>query len=101
MNKVELGADVATKTGMTLCDSVKFIDATFDCIKEMLEKQEKVKIYSFGTFYVYVRKPWLAKNPHEPQKKFLVPTRKKPKFKASKILKDKIKYQNFGVEKNK
>ena len=52
MNKLELIASVAEKTGLTKKDSEAAIMAMVESITEALEKQDKVQLIGFGTFEV-------------------------------------------------
>ena len=55
MNKAELIAAVAEKSGLTRKDSEKAVNATFDAITESLVKGEKVALVGFGAFEVKER----------------------------------------------
>lgn len=48
MNKAELIATVAEKTGLSKKDSEKAVNATFDTITANLEVGEKVQLVGFG-----------------------------------------------------
>ena len=50
MNKAELIATVAEKTGLSKKDSEKAVNATFDTITANLEVGEKVQLVGFGVF---------------------------------------------------
>lgn len=50
MNKTELIAAVAEKSGLTRKDSEKAILAALDTITETLKKGEKVQLVGFGVF---------------------------------------------------
>ena len=50
MNKTELVAVVAEKTGMTKKDAERVINATVDTITEKLVAGEKVAMSGFGIF---------------------------------------------------
>ncbi|MBR3692311.1 MAG: HU family DNA-binding protein [Clostridia bacterium] len=89
MNKTELIAEVAKKTGMTKKDTDKIVDAVLVTIAETLGKGEKVSISGFGAFDVRVRPEHEGKNPRT-KKTIIIPASKAPVFKASKNLKDAI-----------
>ena len=55
MNKTELVAAVAEKTGMSKKDSEKAVNAAFDSITEALAAGEKVQLVGFGAFEVKER----------------------------------------------
>ena len=63
MNKTELIAAVAEKTGMSKKDSEKAVNATFDTITANLEVGEKVQLVGFGAFDVKERGVRMGRNP--------------------------------------
>ena len=89
MNKAELIAAVAEKTGFTKKDAEGAVNATMDVIEEALKKDEKVQLIGFGTFEVRERAAKTARNP-QTGKAVKVPATKVPAFKAGKALKDAV-----------
>jgi DNA-binding protein HU-beta len=89
MNKNELIAEVASKTGQTKTTAAEVVEATFDAISAALSKGDEVKIAGFGNFAVTTRAASEGRNPQtgEPIK---IPEQKAPKFRASKGLKDAV-----------
>ena len=87
MNKTELIAAVAEKTGMTKKDAERVINATVDTITETLVKGEKVAMSGFGIFEVKAREARVGRNPRT-KETIQIPATKTPVFKASKALKD-------------
>ena len=63
MNKAELIAAVAEKTGLSKKDSEKAVNAAFDTIAANLEVGEKVQLVGFGTFEVKERAERTGINP--------------------------------------
>lgn len=51
MNKQELAAAVAAKTGFSKRDSQAAVNAVFDALQEAVVRGEKVQITGFGSFY--------------------------------------------------
>ena len=90
MNKTELIAAVAAKTGLTKKDAEGVINATFDSITESLVKGEKVQIVGFGSFEVKARPERVARNPQAPDQEITIPASKAPVFKAGKSLKEAV-----------
>ena len=89
MNKTELIAAVAAKTGLTKKDAEKVVNATIDSITESLVKGDKVNVSGFGIFEVKVREARVGRNPRT-KETIEIPATKLPAFKASKTLKDTI-----------
>ena len=88
MNKTELIAAVAEKTGMTKKDAERVINATVESITSSLVKGEKVQIVGFGSFEVKARPERVARNPQAPDQEITIPASKAPVFKAGKSLKE-------------
>ena len=89
MNKTELVASVAEKTGLTKKDSEKAVNAVLAAVTESLEKGEKVQLVGFGTFEVSERPEREGRNPKSGET-MMIAASKAPKFKAGKALKDQV-----------
>ena len=89
MNKTELIAAVAAKTGLTKKDAEKVVNATIESISESLVKGDKVNVSGFGIFEVKERAARTGLNPRT-KETIQIPATKLPAFKASKTLKDAI-----------
>ena len=89
MNKTELIAAVAAKTGMSKKDAEKAVAATVDAITESLVKGDKVQVSGFGIFEVKTREARVGRNPRT-KETIQIPATKLPAFKASKTLKDAV-----------
>ena len=93
MNKTELVASVAEKSGLTKKDSEKAVNAVLSAITESMENGEKVQLVGFGTFEVRERKARKAQNP-QTKEEITIPATKVPAFKAGKGLKDVVAQKN-------
>ena len=89
MNKTELIAAAAQRSGITKKDAEQVLSAAFDLIAAQLQMGEKVQISGFGTFEVKQREARVGRNPHTGEA-VQIPAAKVPAFKASKTLKEKI-----------
>ena len=89
MNKTELVAVVAEKSGLTKKDAERVVSATFETITAKLVKGEKVQISGFGIFEVKEREARVGRNPRT-KEAIEIPASKAPAFKASKTLKDTV-----------
>ncbi len=89
MNKTELVAVVAEKSGMTKKDTERVVNAALDTIVQKLMKGEKVQLSGFGNFEVKVREARVGRNPRT-KESIEIPASRQPVFKASKVLKDTI-----------
>ena len=89
MNKAELIADVATKTGLSKKDSELAVNATFDAITASLQAGEKVQLVGFGAFDVKERGVRIGRNP-KTKEEIEIPASRVPQFKAGKVLKEAV-----------
>ena len=87
MNKTELVAVVAEKSGITKKDAERVVCATFETITAQLMKGQKVQISGFGNFEVKAREARVGRNPRT-KETMEVPATRTPAFKAAKALKD-------------
>jgi len=90
MNRTELIAAIAEKSGLSKKDSEKALKTFMDVVTEELKKGEKVQVVGFGNFEVSERSEREGKNPQTGEK-MTIPSCKVPKFKPGKALKDAVK----------
>lgn len=90
MNKTDLVAAVAKKTGLTKKATEETVNAVLDSIVEELKKGGKIQLIGFGTFEVRPRKSRQGRNPQKPEQTVTIPESKAPVFKAGKALKDSV-----------
>ena len=90
MNKTELVAAIAEKSGLSKKDADKALAAVLASVEEALVKGEKVQLIGFGTFEVKER---AARTGHNPQTgaAIEIAASKIPSFKASSTLKNAVK----------
>jgi DNA-binding protein HU-beta len=89
MNKTELIAAVAEKTGLTKKDAERVVSATFETITASLSNGERVQLSGFGIFDVKCRDARMGRNPRT-KEAVQIPATRLPAFKASKTLKDSV-----------
>ena len=89
MNKSELVAEVAAKTGDTKKVAEASVDAVVSVIKEALMEGEKVQLVGFGSFEVRKRAARKGRNP-QTGAEMKIPASSAPVFKAGKALKDAV-----------
>ena len=89
VNKTELVANVADKSGLTKKDAEKAVIAVFESIENALKEGDKVQLIGFGTFEVKERAARTGRNP-QTGKAIEIPASKNPVFKAGKTLKDAV-----------
>ena len=90
MNKKELIAEMAQKSGLAKKDAEKALDAFIDAVSDSLQKGESVQLIGFGTFEVRRRAARDGKNPRTGET-IHMPAARVPAFKAGKGLKGRVK----------
>ena len=91
MNKSELIAAIATKTGETKKDAEATLNAFVNVVSETLAKGDKVQLVGFGSFEVRKRAARKGRNP-QTKEEIKIPASKAPVFKAGKALKEKVNH---------
>ena len=87
MNKTELTAKVAEKTGLTKEQSANAVNAVFASMTDALAQGDKIQLV--GTFAVKYRAEKESKNPRTGEK-IKVPATYRPAFSAGKSLKETV-----------
>lgn len=89
MNKSDLIAAIAAKTGDTKKNAETALNAITEVITEALVKGDKVQLVGFGSFEVRKRAARKGRNP-QTKEEIKIPASKAPVFKAGKALKDVV-----------
>ncbi len=89
MNKSELVAAIAAKTGETKKSAEANLNAFTEAVAEALVKGEKVQLVGFGSFEVRKKAARKGRNPRT-KEEIKIPASKAPAFKAGKALKDMV-----------
>lgn len=87
MNKTELIAAVADRTGLSKKDSEKALGGFIDAVTEALAEGDKVQLVGFGVFETKQREARVGRNP-QTGAEIQIPASRSPVFKAGKVLKD-------------
>ncbi len=89
MNKAELVAAVAAKTGATKKVAEESVNAFVEVVTNALVEGDKVQLVGFGSFEVRKRAARKGRNP-QTKEEIKIPASKAPVFKAGKALKDLV-----------
>ena len=89
MNKTELIALTAERTGLTKKDTERVINAALDAVSAAMADGDKVQLSGFGAFDVKAREARVGRNPHT-REAIDIPATRVPVFKPSKALRDLI-----------
>ena len=90
MNKNDLVAAVASRTGLSKADSAKAVDGVVASITSSLSEGTEVRLVGFGTFSVSHRKATMGRNPRTGER-IQIAAKNVPKFKSGKALKAAVK----------
>ena len=89
MNKSELVAEVAERTGLPKKDTDQILSAAFEAITEAMEAGERVQIAGFGVFDVKERAERIGRNPRT-KEEIRIKSSRIPVFRAGKSLREVI-----------
>lgn len=89
MNKTDLVAAIAEKSGLSKKDAEKFVNAFTETVKDTLKKGDKIQLIGFGTFDVTKRAARTGRNP-QTGAEIKIPASIAPKFTAGKALKEAL-----------
>lgn len=89
MNKAELIAAVAAKTGDTKKAAEEAVNAFVEVVTNALKEGDKVQLVGFGSFEVRKRAARKGRNPQNGAE-MKIPASNSPVFKAGKALKDVV-----------
>lgn len=87
MNKMELVAAIAEKTGVTKKSADESLNAFIEVVTDALVKGDKVQLVGFGSFEVRKRAARKGRNPQTGEE-MKIAASTVPVFKAGKALKD-------------
>ncbi len=86
MNKNDLIAAVASRTGLSKADAAKAVDGITSSITSALQGGTEVRLIGFGTFSVRHRKASMGRNPRTGER-IQIAAKNVPKFKSGTALK--------------
>jgi DNA-binding protein HU-beta len=89
MNKVELIASIAEKSGLKKIEAERALDAFVASVEEELASKGEIRLVGFGTFLVSRRSASEGRNP-KTGAPISIPARNVPKFRPGKQLRDAV-----------
>src|SRR6187397_605242 len=90
LTKREIVVNISNETGMVQHEVFDVVQRTLDMIVESLSKGNNIELRNFGVFEVKLTKPRVGRNPNQPGSHFVIPARATVKFKAGKIMKQRV-----------
>ncbi len=90
LTKRELVVEISNETGLVQHQVFDVIQRTLDHITDALANGQTVELRNFGVLEVRLTKPRVGRNPNVPGSSFVIPARATVKFKAGKIMRQKV-----------
>jgi nucleoid DNA-binding protein len=90
LTKRDLVVAISNETGMVQHQVFDVIQRTLDHITASLAQGNAVELRNFGIFEVRMTKKRVGRNPNQPGSSFVIPERATVKFKAGKIMRQKV-----------
>ena len=90
MTKKEIVKTISDEIGLTQLKTKEIVQKTFDAIVETLVEDHRIELRNFGVFQPRLTKPRVGRNPNEPGSSFVIPPRATVKFKAGKIMRQRV-----------
>ena len=90
LTKRDLVVKISNETGLVQHEVFDVVQKTLDHITDALAAGETVELRNFGVLDVKLTKPRVGRNPNKPGSSFVIPARATVKFKAGKIMRQKV-----------
>lgn len=90
LTKRDLVVKISNETGLVQHEVFDVVQRTLDHITDALAAGETVELRNFGVLDVKLTKPRVGRNPNKPGSSFVIPARATVKFKAGKIMRQKV-----------
>jgi nucleoid DNA-binding protein len=99
LTKRDLVIAISEKTGLIQKDVFDVIQLTLDGITEALATGRGVELREFGVFRTTLTKQRVGRNPKKPNQEVVIPPRAIVKFKAGKIMKERVLQRTAELSK--
>lgn len=99
LTKRELVVKISNETGLVQHQVFDVVQKTLDHITDSLAKGNTVELRNFGILEVRLTKPRVGRNPNQPGSSFVIPSRATVKFKAGKIMRQKVSKLSAELKK--
>lgn len=90
LTKRDIVVAISNQTGMVQHDVFEVVQRTLDHITNSLASNVAVELRNFGVFQTRLTKPRVGRNPNQPGSSFVIPPRATVKFKAGKIMRQRV-----------
>lgn len=90
LTKRDIVVAISNQTGLVQHQVFDVVQRTLDHITDSLANNVAVELRNFGVFQPRLTKPRVGRNPNEPGSSFTIPPRATVKFKAGKIMRQRV-----------
>ena len=90
LTKRDIVVKISNETGLVQHQVFEVVQQTLDLITDTLARGEDVELRNFGIFEVRLTKERVGRNTNQPGSSFKIPPRATVKFKAGKIMRQKV-----------
>ena len=90
LTKRDIVVKISNDTGLVQHQVFEVVQKTLDLITDSLARGEDVELRNFGIFEVRLTKERVGRNPNQPGSNFKIPPRATVKFKAGKVMRQKV-----------
>ena len=90
LTKRDIVVAISNQTGMVQHQVFDIVQRTLDKITDSLANNVPVELRNFGIFQPRLTKPRVGRNPNQPGSSFVIPSRATVKFKAGKVMRQKV-----------
>jgi nucleoid DNA-binding protein len=90
LTKRDIVVSISNQTGMVQHQVFDVVQRTLDKITDSLANNVPVELRNFGVFQPRLTKPRVGRNPNQPGSSFVIPSRATVKFKAGKIMRQRV-----------
>src|SRR6266568_2099162 len=90
LTKRDIVVAISNQTGMVQHEVFDVVQRTLDKITDSLASNIPVELRNFGVFQARLTKARVGRNPNQPGSSFVIPPRATVKFKAGKIMRQRV-----------
>jgi nucleoid DNA-binding protein len=98
LTKRDLVVRISNETGLVQQDVFDVVQKTLDYITDALSAGQNVELRNFGVFEVRLTKSRVGRNPNKPERDVVIPARATVKFKAGKIMRQRVLMRTDGMK---
>jgi nucleoid DNA-binding protein len=98
LTKRDLVVRISNETGLVQQDVFDVVQKTLDYITDALSEGQSVELRNFGVFEVRLTKARVGRNPNKPDKDVVIPARATVKFKAGKVMRQRVLMLTQGLK---